>query len=762
MEPVESRQPEQSPGHLGRYELLEKLGQGGMGSVFLARDTKLDRRVAIKFLAEPSAADPAAVARFQREARALAQLSHPGIVQAYDSEAAAGKHFLVMEYVEGTSLAVLLQENGSLPPARAADYIHQAARALGHAHGKGLVHRDLKPSNLLLTPAGQVKLLDLGLARFVQDHVADPGLTREGMGMGTPDYAAPEQYRDAHQADARADIYSLGCTLYHLLTGQVPFPGSSLSEKCQAHQRKEPVPVEELAPDTPGGLALVVRRMMAKWPEDRFQTAGEVAAALAPYLAGSSSSFQALKETLTWHGGQLTMTDWTSRFRVRRWLAFSALVAGVLGLAVFSWFQFFRGDEPNSTSTNNRREEVRKADGPRPSRKTEKDPTSPAARKQKPRRDAKALEAEDPNILTVSQKPAGGGKFRKIGEALGHARPGVTIRVLDEATYEESLLIKGDSTYAGITLEAPRHARLEGKTARVPAIDISDVTEMTVRGFRLRSAAENVPLILVKGQTPGLKLHQLECEPGRPNYSGIEIQASKTPPSSRPIVIWNCTFRRANLGVTVSGIASDGRTPVPSEQVMVCNNSFQNCWCGVLLLGAVRHAQILGNRIWGARLAAIQFQHLLPGAEKILIANNTVFESQLAFRLWDKRVEGKDVEMCNNLFLKGSPVDMVFIETGSDGFQAKGPGDSRRLHQAWKIHHNYRENPKPTGTDLAERSWVPLGKEDVHNKTFPLLSRNRNHPDFLRPASDSPLANAGAGTRDPSLPSYVGALPPPG
>src|SRR5262249_2953613 len=156
------------------------------------------------------------------------RLSHPNIVQAHDTGEDQGQHFLIMEYVEGTNLARILKDEGPVPPALAADYIHQAPLGLEHAHERGLVHRDLKPSNLLLTPGRQVKILDLGLARFLQDQIGEPGLTREGVGMGTPDYMAPEQFHNANAVDARADIYALGCTLYHLATGRVPFPGSSL------------------------------------------------------------------------------------------------------------------------------------------------------------------------------------------------------------------------------------------------------------------------------------------------------------------------------------------------------------------------------------------------------------------------------------------------------------------------------------------------------------------------------------------------------
>jgi thiol-disulfide isomerase/thioredoxin len=280
---------------LGRYRLLSKLGQGGMGAVYLAHDPRLDRRVALKVLPPDVAPDAAAPARFRREAQALARLAHPGIVQVHDADEDGGRLFLVMEHAEGEDLARRVRRAGPLPPAEAADCARQAALALHHAHQRGLIHRDVKPSNLLLTPDGRVKLLDLGLARFLHGHLeaadarqetrpeadgADAGRTWTGAYLGTPAFAAPEQFRDARAADARTDVYALGCTLYFLLTGRPPFAASSVTELARAHAEDEPTP-----PEAPAGLAEVVRRMLAKGQADRYPDAAAVADALAPFAA---------------------------------------------------------------------------------------------------------------------------------------------------------------------------------------------------------------------------------------------------------------------------------------------------------------------------------------------------------------------------------------------------------------------------------------------------------------------------------------------
>jgi putative intracellular protease/amidase len=279
-----------------RYRIVRALGAGGMGMVFQAEHRLMERPVALKVINPDLLSDPLAVERFRREVKAAARLTHPNIVTAHDAEQAGKLHFLVMEYVEGVSLAAYAEKRRPLPVAHACHFVRQAAAGLQHAHDQGMVHRDIKPQNLMLTRKGQVKILDFGLARFVRerDFPDQPaqaqsmpgsvsGLTSHDAVLGTPDYIAPEQASNARSADIRADIYSLGCTLYYLLAGQVPYPTGSSIEKLIAHVEDKPRPLSELRGDVPAEVVRVVERMMAKEPGQRYQTPAEVVAALTPF-----------------------------------------------------------------------------------------------------------------------------------------------------------------------------------------------------------------------------------------------------------------------------------------------------------------------------------------------------------------------------------------------------------------------------------------------------------------------------------------------
>jgi WD40 repeat protein/tRNA A-37 threonylcarbamoyl transferase component Bud32 len=273
---------------LGPYVILERLGEGGMGQVYKARHRLMDRVVALKVIRQDRLADSAAAGRFLREIKAAAQLSHPNIVTAYDATQVGDTLVFAMEFVDGPDLARLVKQGGALPVEQACEYVRQAAAGLAHAHDRGLVHRDIKPSNLLVSfREGTVKVLDMGLARLRQSLREDDqtgGLTQPETVMGTPDYIAPEQALNAHNVDIRADLYSLGGSLYYLLTGQVPFPGGSSTEKLLKRQLEDPVSLERLRPEVPAGLSAVVRKMMARRPEDRYQTPDDVARELAPFI----------------------------------------------------------------------------------------------------------------------------------------------------------------------------------------------------------------------------------------------------------------------------------------------------------------------------------------------------------------------------------------------------------------------------------------------------------------------------------------------
>jgi len=276
---------------MGKYKLLERLGGGGMGVVFKAHHSMTDRTVALKVMARSLVKDPAAAARFQREVRLVCALNHPNIIAAYDADCAAGTYFLVMEYGQGRDLRVWLREYGTLPVAWSCECARQAALALAHAHERGLVHRDIKPENLLVDGdpnSGRpvVKILDMGLARLMDVETSeDAQLASGGHLLGTPDYVAPEQAEDNRKADIRSDIFSLGCTLFRLLTGTSAFPGDDAAQKLMARLTRDAPPPSSLRADLPPELDRVVAQMVARAPDDRFQTPAEVAEALLPFTS---------------------------------------------------------------------------------------------------------------------------------------------------------------------------------------------------------------------------------------------------------------------------------------------------------------------------------------------------------------------------------------------------------------------------------------------------------------------------------------------
>jgi serine/threonine protein kinase/formylglycine-generating enzyme required for sulfatase activity len=290
------------------YRILRELGRGGMGVVYLAENTLMGRKEVLKVVGSHLLSRPGVLDRFHREIRSAAKLHHPNIVAAYSALRLGESLVLAMEYVEGLDLSRMVKAKGLLPVAHACNFIYQAALGLQHAHDRGMVHRDIKPANLILSRDGKkpiVKVLDFGLAKVTSEGQVDNTLTREGQMLGTPDYIAPEQIRDAQSADIRADIYSLGCTLYYLLSGGPPFGGDNLWDLYQAHFSMDAGPLNLERPEVPAELAAIAAKMMAKEPARRFQTPGEVAQVLVPFFKqsartpGSSAEMSRVKSQVT-------------------------------------------------------------------------------------------------------------------------------------------------------------------------------------------------------------------------------------------------------------------------------------------------------------------------------------------------------------------------------------------------------------------------------------------------------------------------------
>ena len=283
--------PVPNPVVLGDYEILEELGGGGMGVVYKARHRRLRRIVALKTILSAHTCRPEALQRFVREIEAVGRLNHPNLVQCTDAREESGVQFLVMEYIEGADLGAIVKRGGPLNVPDACEIVRQTAVGLEHVREQGLVHRDIKPSNLMLTPQGTVKILDLGLARLREESAPGEDFTQTGQTMGTPDYMAPEQATDAAHVDIRADLYSLGCTFYHLLVGRPPFAPPDYATppaKILAHVQAEFPCLSDDRGGVPSEVTRIIARMVAKRPEDRFNLPAEVAEAIAPWCTEAS------------------------------------------------------------------------------------------------------------------------------------------------------------------------------------------------------------------------------------------------------------------------------------------------------------------------------------------------------------------------------------------------------------------------------------------------------------------------------------------
>jgi predicted Ser/Thr protein kinase len=407
---------------LGAYRLDEFVGGGGMGAVFRALDTTLDRPVAVKVLSRRHSADAEMLRRFNVEAQSAARLDHENIGRVYAVGSEDGWHFIVFEFIDGTNLRDVVARGGPLDVASVIRFTVQIAAALDHAAEREVVHRDIKPSNIIITPEGRARLVDMGLAR--RHRIAeDEDLTHSGMTLGTFDYISPEQARDPRAADVRSDLYSLGCTVYFMLAGRAPFADGTLLQKLLHHQQLRPVPVEQLRPDVPRGLAAAVGRLMEKDPADRYQTPADLVADLIPIAedcgidlavsrAAGASEIAAERS-----GGAMSRVTWL--------LPLAALAVVVAGLLVASARERFRLAASDPAAR----------------------PAPVSARKE--------LAADRPPRRVVDA-PAGPAEWESVAAALAGAAEGDVVELAFDGVHDEPAWSVGDRS---VTVRAaPGHA----------------------------------------------------------------------------------------------------------------------------------------------------------------------------------------------------------------------------------------------------------------------------------------------------------------
>lgn len=772
-EPLADRaiSPEPIPPELAghpRYQVLKQLGAGGMGTVYQARHRLMERLVALKVVKPHLVDKPGAVDRFRREARAAAQLSHPNIVTAYDAETVGNAHFLVMEFVEGENLADLGARQGPLPAAQACDYVRQAALGLEHAHQRGTVHRDIKPQNLILTPQGQIKILDFGLARFLSESGPENGDTQAGVVMGSPDYMAPEQARDAHHADIRADIYALGCTLYQLLAGRVPFPGGSAVDKVSAHLHRQPAPLSRLRRDLPAELVQVVQRMMAKEPAQRYPTPAVAAEALTPFCQAPPAP---------------AVVPQRQRRTAVRLIAGAALLAlGVIGLLLGApvIVKDFRQEKaPAPVTKQEPTKEARAALGSHTSRTPRSKEfdefpitASVAGKETKQEKQVAAASSTEPQPLKQYLKSRGkilyvaqdgrNNTFRTIGEAVQVLQRGEAVVVLDQGPYRERIDLTlpedvGVVSEIGTRVEIPDWGKL---TAPGPT-GMTFCTGWHLRSRHLRISGFDFVCPRREGRTVALFL------PGRGD-----------------LVLERCRVRHsAHHGFTRPKDNDAAFSDFGALSVLTDDQASRICIQDSYLEGGVVFPKTGGdiliqrNCILQGRLTALGLS-VVSGAREVVIRHNLIVSLGIgiSFDAWSRtELRTTPVSIINNLVdvrYQGIAFSPYYLDKDKDWYprQVRIQNNCFRSEKgtvialtargllaakgSWQVGHNcYQDEPR----HFDELREYPRDLKTDLLLPAPLLSMDPKEPGFLRIAADSPLATAGAGG---DLPKYIGPLAP--
>lgn len=715
-----STQPE-SLGKLGKYEIHKIIGSGAFGVVLKAFDEQLRRAVAIKILNRQFSSSATARRRFIREARAAAAVSHSNVVAIHAVEEQAGTPFLVMELVTGPSLRDRISEMKKLPPIEVIRLGAQIASGLAAAHAQGVVHRDIKPGNIMLEKSlDRVKITDFGLARVAIDNIE---LTSRGMAMGTPAYMSPEQIAgDNDKIDARSDLFALGCVLFAALVGHSPFQGRTALEMARRVSEYDPTPLSQLDPSIPQFLSDLVEQLLKKNPEDRYQSAAEVAGLLNRYLVAlnqaSSDKFQSVLHAPLLRTQVIKTDDVRRPFSQIKFISVIVLALGAVGAGLWNYPPTKKVPERTDGQKlgNSLNGIVRKTDS--------------------------VVSNVELQELTVSQ--SGDAQFKSLSEALAKVTPKTTIRILDDAIYRESLMISGDKRFSGLKIIAEKRATLAVPNPSNPTprlIEISQVDDVLLKGWKIDAPKDGHAVYTVEAGSIVLEDLIIEQPADVGLIGAIQIHAMRSPKNG-PVEVKNCHIVTAGEAHCVWIHA----TNLPPSEIRLTGNRFErrsNVGTNIAVWlnddATLEGLSICNNLIIKGHCALSLFLHGKVLPKRIEIKNNTFFQSPtwLAF----DTVQAKEpiARIVNNLIIGSDHIDSPNI-------------DEAPRH--WEFRSNWWELGPTTEHDPGRSGMVA---ESKMADSLKFLSRDPAHPEFMRPAPSATWLESGTGGAEGK---YVGAFEP--
>ncbi len=668
-----SSEPE-AIGRVDRYHILHRVGRGGMGVVFRALDADLQRIVAVKFIRSSALDSAEARARFLREARAAAAVTHANIVTVHTIGETHGIPYLVMEFIEGESLNEKLKAGVRYQPVELLQLVLQLCEGLEAAHACGIIHRDIKPSNVLIEHgSGRAKIADFGLARLGEDQSWQ---SEQGAILGTPAYMSPEQV-SGRTVDHRSDLFSLGCLIYASVTGRSPFSSQQFAESISQIVAHEPQPLSQSPHGVPVIISKIVSRLIEKDPQKRYQSAAEVAQEVRNALKSiSEGNVLEMAETIR----LTTISKPSYRF-------FTAVGGGLclIALALFWTRGWWQGDEGQQAGQGN---------------------------------DVLLNVAELLPLVKVSQ--GGEAPFSSIGEALQHVEPGGTVQVLDDGLYREQLLLDNPDRHNGLTIEALRGAKIIGVDDEATLVTMQGVQDVLLRGFRLQSQGEKQQTILLR-ECQGIRLEDLDITQEKTRaIPAVEITQCNQNSQARALVMRDCQIESKALA---SGQCLEiASKEAPCFHIVVERNRFtsrNSRATNVILWGAFSQLRFSDNLVRGGYVGVnVQFDPVKVDPEAtipyVVFSNNTITSCRSWIGLIFSEPSQTNVVLVNNLI-----IDCETIE-----------GNIQQIIDAadyWVFGGNYWEKDV-----LLEGKFSALSSWLTYQPRIGLLSRSPESADYLQ------------------------------